>query len=367
MATNTAEDPQRKSFSRYTFSGKLFKGNQLLQYHRKDLSEWLVNFLEQNTESDYLEKKLVGFSVANIISPEQLENFEVCTAMIVAKIYSPGKMSMTDAFLTPKGSLTEIHHDSETQVIIAKGRQSFAVETALKVWLFWPPSKMEYLPQYYCKTELFFNAAGPPEVVKIQYQDSIIVVPANWIHAVITLEDCYILGANFDDPSQIRFMRAEECGGEKLAECMPVAIQKLKIDLMGKHRRSILRQFVRNIPMDLSIYRNYAKESLIDALRGVMDEDGGNCLYCEILNVRPTARAFITDTTDSTWTARHICSHLYNEIPGTSRGEAAYQLWYQMTERELLEQAKYGQMKPHRKRPKVGIQRGETSRAFALV
>ena len=314
-------------FTQHTFGGRLCLGETPLQYNRNTLANWLANFRDQHQNSNYNDMRFTRVSLDGIVPHEFTEAFGKYATRLVERSYITGIRHSSDALFTPKGTFTEIHHDSCTHVTLAKGRKSL-YKLAMKLWLFWPTQKIPHLLEHHDNGEAFAKHAGQC-IVLAQYSGDVMVIPANWPHMVLTLQDSYLYGNNFDDPSQICYLRLEELSGEDLEEQAPRVIKKLQADLVGQHRKTVAQQFLANLPVDLDIYSMYGQE-LLDALKGAIDEKG-DCLFCQILRKAPVGK--LTEK-------EHLCAHLLNQNPGSELSKSMCQLWLQHVEQNKQQPGK---------------------------
>jgi len=172
-----------------------------MDYQRVALSEWLQKILRGN--SDGGDTKLHNFDLGKIFQTlkifQHLDTFKRRAIKVLGDPYSSLSTKYDGATLTPAWSFTEIHHDSETQILIAKGR-SKNHDQPLKLWIFFTPSEMADLARNLGNTRAFITSMDKAQFV-IQHDGDVMKVLANWPHIVFTFQDSYLYGINSSDLS----------------------------------------------------------------------------------------------------------------------------------------------------------------------
>lgn len=98
--------------------------------------------------------------------------------------------------VTPRGTATEIHHDSDPHISTACGESGASFEHPMKLWLLWDASQSHRLATCYSNTAVALRHMGPCGYL-VQYSGESIMLPANVPHAALSLSPHYLYGQTF--------------------------------------------------------------------------------------------------------------------------------------------------------------------------
>jgi hypothetical protein len=98
--------------------------------------------------------------------------------------------------VTPRGTATEIHHDSEPHISTACGECGAGFEQPMKLWLLWNASESRQLATCYSDTAAALRHMGPCGYL-IQYSGESLMLPANVPHAALSLSPHSLYGQTF--------------------------------------------------------------------------------------------------------------------------------------------------------------------------
>ncbi|GAB7336737.1 hypothetical protein MBLNU13_g10835t1 [Cladosporium sp. NU13] len=98
--------------------------------------------------------------------------------------------------VTPRGTATEIHHDSDPHISTACGESGTNCEQPIKLWLLWHASESHQLATCYSDTASALYPLGPCGYL-IQYSGESLMLPANVPHAALSLPPHYLYGQTF--------------------------------------------------------------------------------------------------------------------------------------------------------------------------
>jgi hypothetical protein len=98
--------------------------------------------------------------------------------------------------VTPRGTATEIHHDSDPHISTACGESGANCEQPMKLWLLLHASGSCQLATCQSDTAVALRHLGPCGYL-IQYSGGSLMVPANVPHAALSLSPHYLYGQTF--------------------------------------------------------------------------------------------------------------------------------------------------------------------------
>lgn len=98
--------------------------------------------------------------------------------------------------VTPRGTATEIHHDSDPHISTVCGESGASFEQPMKLWLLWNASESRQLATCYSDTAAALRHLGPCGYL-IQYSGESLMLPANVPHAALSLSSHYLYGQTF--------------------------------------------------------------------------------------------------------------------------------------------------------------------------
>jgi hypothetical protein len=98
--------------------------------------------------------------------------------------------------LTPRGTATEIHHDSDPHISTACGESGTSCEQPIKLWLLLKAFESRRLAACYSDTASVVHHLSPCEYL-IQYSGEPPMLPANVPHAALSLSPHHFYGQTF--------------------------------------------------------------------------------------------------------------------------------------------------------------------------
>jgi hypothetical protein len=105
--------------------------------------------------------------------------------------------------VTPQGTATEIHHDSDPHISTACGESGTSCEQPMKLWLLWKASESRRLATCYSDTAAALRQLGPCRY-PIQYAGESLLLPANVPHAALSLSPRYLYSQTFHAEGRAR-------------------------------------------------------------------------------------------------------------------------------------------------------------------
>lgn len=98
--------------------------------------------------------------------------------------------------ITPRGTATEIHHDSDPHISTACGRSGASNSQPMKLWILWNASENHRLSTCYSETPKALMNMDPCEYL-IQFSGESLMLPANVPHAALSLSSHLLYSQTF--------------------------------------------------------------------------------------------------------------------------------------------------------------------------
>jgi hypothetical protein len=98
--------------------------------------------------------------------------------------------------VTPRGTTTDIHHDSDPHISTACGKSGTNCEQPMKLWLLWDASESRQLATCYPDTAVALLHLGPCGYL-IRHSGESLMLSANVPHAALSLSPHYLYGQTF--------------------------------------------------------------------------------------------------------------------------------------------------------------------------
>lgn len=212
-----------------------------------------------------------------------------------------------NANITPRGTRTEVHHDSHPHVSIAIGRYA---KQPLKLWIVWPPKELDKLPRCHNSTATALSMMENAEFF-VQLHDEIFAVRENMPHAVLAPNDTILYGNQYQ-PLEARL---EPCGihvdvaaGVPESEAVARRLSALEQSLPDREYRGLHM----NEPLSSWVHsEKYFRESpsRLEDLAEILEKDAeqwGECMWC----LHAGYKAIIASN-DQQVIRQHILDHTY--------------------------------------------------------
>jgi hypothetical protein len=161
-----------------------------------------ADFKVHLSEETMLKIRLLNVPVRETMVKRSLQNRHL--AMVrnkVQELYSVGKehpieIHALTANVCPRGTATEIHHDSDPHISTTCGRSDVGRDQPMKLWIIWRASDCRLLPGCYSDTESALEMSGPCGYI-VQFLGESLMLPANVPHAALSLSPHILYGQTF--------------------------------------------------------------------------------------------------------------------------------------------------------------------------
>jgi hypothetical protein len=256
---------------------------------------WKAQLLEHKTPKTRLLNVEVTEEVVNR-SAQDHHHTMVCDK--VQDFYGVGADHHIDVHdatfnITPKGTATEVHHDSDPHISTACGPSDAKPGQPMKLWIIWKASENRRLSTCYSDTAAALDRLGPCGYL-IQRAGESLMLPANVPHAALSLSSHFLYGQTFHVRGRARdptTFALELSAGVKPEESIDRVLTCYKEGLQDPDAR------IRNIHIDyllctistdriamLQINRESYSTGLITALRNHRIFEGA-CGLCQYFGV----------------------------------------------------------------------------------
>ena len=163
-----------------------------------DFLDWKVQLLERKNSKI----RLLNVPIAEDVVSRDVQDYH--TAMVrdkVQEFYGVGadhhiEVHVATANITPRGTATEIHHDSYPHISTTGGQSDVKPGQPMKLWLLWTASDNRRLSTCYSDTASALDRLGPCGYL-IQRTGESLVLPANVPHAALSLTSHMLYGQTF--------------------------------------------------------------------------------------------------------------------------------------------------------------------------
>jgi hypothetical protein len=160
------------------------------------------NFKAHLLEETVSKVRLLNVPVTrNMVSRKSQHQHSVMVRERVQHFYGVGddrSIEIHDATtnVTPRGTATEIHHDSDPHISTVWSGSGASFQQPMKLWLLWHASESRRLATCYSDTTAALRHLGPCGYL-IQYSGESLMLPANVPHAALSLSPHYLYGQTF--------------------------------------------------------------------------------------------------------------------------------------------------------------------------
>jgi hypothetical protein len=197
--------------------------------------------------------------------------------------------------VTPRGTATEIHHDSDPHISTACGEPGTSYAQPMKLWLLWPASESRGLATCYSDTAAALRHLGPCGYL-IQHAGESLLLPANVPHAALSLSPHYLYSQTFHTEGRARDPTTLELELSALAKPMQ-AIKTVLLcyeeglqDPDSQIRAIHVDHIIRTISSEKIMLNQIPRESNISRVIGVLKANrkfSGMCGICRHLGLEP--------------------------------------------------------------------------------
>jgi hypothetical protein len=167
----------------------------------------LTNDYFLNWKAQLLERKTPKTRLLNVEVTEEVVNGSAQNhhdTMVCDKVqdfYGVGADHHIDVHdatfnITPKGTATEIHHDSDPHISTACGPSDAVPGQPMKLWILWKAFENRRLSTCYSDTAAALDRLGPCGYI-IQRAGESLLLPANVPHAALSLSSHFLYGQTF--------------------------------------------------------------------------------------------------------------------------------------------------------------------------
>jgi hypothetical protein len=121
--------------------------------------------------------------------------------------------------VTPRGTATEIHHDSDPHISTACGESGRSCEQPMKLWLLWKASESRRLVTCYSDTVAALHHLGPCGYI-IQYSGESLMLSVNLPHAALSLSPHHLYSQKFHIKGRARESDYTRVGTQRFCEAI---------------------------------------------------------------------------------------------------------------------------------------------------
>jgi hypothetical protein len=265
-------------------STEVWLHNKHIQFTPQEFSTWTKQILE----GEQLETRVLNMPMDFVrveAKREYLRYAEDALRDHLPDLSAHGfQHNRAEANITPRGTRTEVHHDSEHSVSLAVGLKSRSGRP-LKLWLLWPSTELRHLASCYSDTKAALACMDHGSFL-VQMPGESVIVPPNSPHAVFTLDSCYLYGHTFStehwayEPSSV-FVNMRV--GDPADEACRARVTQLRLGLRGSAdvRRAHVGQFLETWASEKGWFEKH-KDSLEEliAIWTYDCDDRGLCALC---------------------------------------------------------------------------------------
>jgi hypothetical protein len=191
--------------------------------------------------------------------------------------------------VTPRGTATEIHHDSDPHISTACGEAGASFEQPMKLWLLWNASESRQLATCYSDTAAALRHLGPCGYL-IQYPGESLMLPANVPHAALSLSSHYLYGQTFHvegrarDPTTLELELSALAKPSEAIDTVLMCYEEGLQDPDARIRAVHTDHIVRTVSSEKTALHQAHPKSYVSKLVGVLRKHrryNGVCGLCE--------------------------------------------------------------------------------------
>lgn len=201
----------------------------------------------------------------------------------------PVEVHDATANITPRGTATEVHHDSDPHISTTCGPSYAKTDQPMKLWLLWKASENRRLSMCYSDTTAALDRLGPCGYL-IQRTGESLMLPANVPHAALSLTSHMLYGQMFQvreragDPTTFGLELSAHTKPEKAIQRVLACYNEGLRDPDARIRGIHIDRLLCTISAEQVIMRQVGKESYISRLIEALKEGrmfGRSCGLCE--------------------------------------------------------------------------------------
>lgn len=285
--------------------------NKHVQFEPSESLDWTKQVLE----GEELETRILNMPMSFVRTEAKREYHKLAADALrehLPNLSAHGfQQNQADANITPRGTRTEVHHDSLHNVSVAVGLKSRSGRP-LKLWLLWPSTELRHLASCYSDTRAALACMDLGSFL-VQMPGESVTVPPNSPHAVFTLDSCYLYVHTFSterwayEPSSI--FANIRVGGSADEACR-ARIDQLRLGLDGNAelRRAHVGQFLETWASEKGWFEKHQEllEELV-AIWAYDRDDRGSCALCDAVGERQSRGQSSEE---------HVWAHLVSQTVG---------------------------------------------------
>lgn len=173
--------------------------NNLIKLTDDQLQGCKVQLLEINKQKTRL---LNVYVTETLVNYEAQDEYSALVRDKVQELYGAGgdyriEIHAASANITPQGTATEVHHDSEPRISTTRGYSDTKSDQPLKLWIIWKASENRRLSTCYSDTASKLENLGFCGYL-VQHTGESIMMPANPPHATLSLAPHFLYGQTFN-------------------------------------------------------------------------------------------------------------------------------------------------------------------------
>jgi hypothetical protein len=197
--------------------------------------------------------------------------------------------------VTPRGTATEIHHDSDPHVSTAWGWSGASLQQPMKLWLLWHASESRRLATCYSDTTAALRHLGPCGYL-IQYSGESLILPANVPHATLSLSPHYLYGQTFHvegrarDPTTLELELSARANPLEAIDTVLTCYEEGLRDPDPRIRAIHIDHVVRTMSLEKTAPHQAHTESYVNKVVEVLRRNrkfNGVCGLCEHFRLSP--------------------------------------------------------------------------------
>jgi hypothetical protein len=197
--------------------------------------------------------------------------------------------------VTPRGTATEIHHDSDPHISTACGGSGASFQRPMKLWLLWHASESHRLATCYSDTTVALRHLGPCGYL-IQYSGESLILPANVPHAALSLSPHYLYGQTFHvegrarDPTTLQLELSARANPLEAIDTVLKCYEEGLRDPDPRIRAIHIDHVVRTVSSEKTAMRQAHTESYVSKVVEVIRKNRkfkGVCGLCEHFRLSP--------------------------------------------------------------------------------
>lgn len=250
-------------------------------------TEW-VTWTKRILEGEQVQTRVLNMPMGLMIAADRRLEYRRRAAEVITRHISHleahgFRQNQASANVTPRGTRTEVHHDSEPHISTVFGLAS-RKSRPMKLWLLWPSTELRHLATCYGDTKAAVTRMDHGSFL-VQMAGESVVVPPNSPHAVVALEPCYLYGHVFStdslafEPSSVLVdIRTGDSDDKACWE----RVNQLRLGLRsGEFRQVYIDQFIETWAIEAPVV--HGQRDQFEHMVALWEEDTrdtGSCLVC---------------------------------------------------------------------------------------